>query len=86
MRAAGDPGLVQLLTVKQAAQRLACSAANLYSLIEAGDVAVVRVGARKGFRIDLRDLEAFIAQRKVRFEARAPQLFPSRVAVKHLKL
>lgn len=86
MRSADQQSATQLLTIKEAASRLACSRANLYSLIESGEVAVVRVGARKGFRIDERDLASFIAKRKVRFEVRQRTLLPSRIAAKHLKL
>lgn len=75
---------VRLLTVKQAASRMACSPANVYGLIEKGELAVVQVGARKGYRVDLRDLEAFIGDRKFRFHAPRPAL-PVK-PLKHLRL
>ena len=75
---------VQLLTVKQAAFRLCCSAANVYGLIETGVLGVVQVGKRKGYRIDLRDLDAFVQNRKFRFQA--PQAAAPKRTLKHLKL
>ncbi|HMP06201.1 MAG TPA: helix-turn-helix domain-containing protein [Lacipirellulaceae bacterium] len=75
---------LQLLSVKQAAARLCCSAANVYGLIETGVLPVVRVGRHKGYRLDLRDLDAFIAERKFRIgQAASP---PRRTKLKHLKL
>lgn len=78
-----DFGDLQLLTIKQAANRLCCSAANVYALIETGVLAVVQVGRRKGYRIDLRDLEAFIQSRKFRYEA--PPVTKRTKALKHLR-
>lgn len=75
---------VQLLTVKQAANRLCCSAANVYALIETGRLAVVSVGKSKGYRIDLRDLEAFVNQRKFRFQTPRPVV--PKTTLKHIKL
>jgi len=74
---------IQLLTVTQAADRLCCSAANVYALIEAGAIAIVQVGKRKGYRIDLRDLEAFVSDRKYRYAAARPMQSQGRL--KHLK-
>lgn len=84
MKAVEPDDRLQLLSVKQAAVRLCCSAANVYSLIEGGELAVVRVGRQKGYRIDLRDLDAFIADRKFRIGKVAPP--PRRTTLKHLKL
>ncbi|HEX6964099.1 MAG TPA: helix-turn-helix domain-containing protein [Lacipirellula sp.] len=82
---ANEPGdRLQLLTVKQTAARLCCSLANVYALIEKGELAVVRVGQQKGYRIDLRDLDAFVGERKFRFATAAPK--PRRSTLKHLHL
>lgn len=78
-----NPAEPRLLSVKQTAQSLACSVANVYALIEAGELAVVNVGKSKGYRIDRRDLEAFIQQRKFRFETPRPKL-PT-VRLKHIR-
>ena len=57
----------RLLTNKQAAQRLCCSAACVYSLIATGELPIVRIGPQKGYRVDVRDLDAFISDRKFRY-------------------
>lgn len=77
---------LQLLTVKQAAAKLCCSVANVYALIESGSLAIVTVGKRKGYRIDLRDLDSFVQGRKIRYQV--PQKLTSRTRfnLKHLKL
>lgn len=74
---------LQLLTVRQTASRLGCSAANVYSLIECGDLPIVRVGRHKGYRVDIRDLDGFIYGRKFRYQG--PMLKPSQTRLKHLK-
>lgn len=81
--APGADDRLRLLTVRQAAERLACSPANVYALIEAGDLPVVPVGKRKGYRLDERDLVRFVQGRK--FVLR-PAETPGRVRLKHLKL
>lgn len=73
----------RLLTVKQAALQLGCSPANVYSLIERGELPIVRIGRHKGYRVDVRDLDAFVNGRKVRFRSAAPQL--PRQPLKHLR-
>lgn len=73
-----------LLRVRDAAKRLACSPATIYALIEASELPVVQVGRRKGYRIDPRDLDAFVSARKFRFEA--PPAAPPPKGLKHLKL
>jgi len=78
-----DIGDLQLLTVKQTAKRLCCSLANVYALIDAGALAIVQVGKSKGYRIDLRDLEAFVCRRKFRFQVSQPRSKP--ISLKHLK-
>ena len=73
-----------LLTVREAADWLACSQANVYALVEKGELPVVPVGRRKGYRIDRRDLEAFVDRRKFRFQA--PPAARPKERLKHLKL
>lgn len=89
----GDRGLIsecepgdrlQLLSVRQTAARLHCSAANVYALIEGGELPVVRVGRQKGYRIDLRDLDSFVSNRK--FRLGSPKKNLPRRPLKHLKL
>ena len=75
----------QLLTVRETATRLRCSATNVYSLIDKGELPVVRVGNAKGYRIDIRDVDAFVHRRK---EAKAStQVKPptSRPKLKHIR-
>ena len=74
---------LQLLTVKQTAKKLCCSIANVYGLIEKGTLAVVQVGKSKGYRIDLRDLEGFIQQRKFHFQVPHPVI--QKANLKHIK-
>lgn len=75
---------VRLLTVRQAAKQLGCSTANVYALIDEGELAVVQVGRRNGYRIDVHDLAQFIDGRKFRSAARAPVQRPARL--RHIKL
>lgn len=74
----------RLLTIKQTAEQLACSEANVYALVGAGQLPFVRVGKRKGLRIDSRDLHEFIESRKVQYERARPT--PPRPRLKHIKL
>jgi excisionase family DNA binding protein len=74
----------RLLTIKQTAEQLACSEANVYALISAGQLPFVRIGRRKGLRIDTRDLEDFIESRKVQYEQARPT--QPRPRLKHIKL
>ena len=78
-----DSNELQLVNVRQAAKKLCCSVANVYALIEAGALAVVQVGRSKGYRIDLRDLEAFIQQRKFHFQV--PRSVRPATRLKHIK-
>ncbi|MCA9076963.1 MAG: helix-turn-helix domain-containing protein [Planctomycetaceae bacterium] len=74
----------RLLTIKEAAQVLCCSEANVYALKEAGELPFVCVGVRKGYRIDSFDVEAFIDRKKTNKVA-APVRTP-RPRLKHLRL
>ncbi len=74
---------LSLLTVKQAASCLCCSQANLYSLIERGELPVVQIGVHKGYRIDRRDLELFIEGRKFRYRSEAQPI--PKGTLKHLR-
>ena len=75
---------VQLLSVNAAAVLLGCSRANIYGLIEAGELPVVAVGKSRGYRIDRRDIEAFIDRRKTCKGARKPAPPPPRPRLKHI--
>jgi excisionase family DNA binding protein len=72
-----------LLTIKQAAQRLSCSAACVYALVASGELPVVRIGLHKGYRVDIRDLDAFVSDRKFRYRPE-PVRIP-KVKFKHLR-
>lgn len=73
-----------LLTVRQVSEQLRCSVANVYGLIQDGELPYVPTGRRKGYRIDPADLERFIQERKIE---RTPQpKRPPRPRLKHIKL
>lgn len=74
----------RLLTVAEAARFLGCSEANVYGLIAAGDLPSVRVGRRKGIRLDRQDLEAFIESRKQQRTATPRSV--TRSKLKHIRL
>lgn len=84
MRQPDVPDDWKLLTVKQAAARLGCCVTNVYALIASGALAVVQVGRRKGYRVDLRDLDDFVQQRKFCLQPATPP--PPKAPLKHLKL
>ncbi len=73
-----------LLTIKQAAKRLACSEANLYAFLEQGQLPYLTIGKRKGYRIDPPDLDDFIKNQKVQRDASKPR--SPRPRLKHIKL
>lgn len=75
---------LQLITIRQAAKQLCCSVANVYSLVESGRLAVIPVGRCKGYRIDVRDLNAFIQEHKFRFQV--PPKKPMATKLKHVRL
>ena len=56
-------GIIRLLTVAQAAEALALSERSIRSLIAAGSLPIVRVGAR-GVRVHPEDLRRFIEERR----------------------
>jgi excisionase family DNA binding protein len=58
--------MVKLLKLREVAAQLNCSLSNAYSLIEAGELPVHRIGLKKGLRVSSADVEAFLA--KVRQE------------------
>jgi len=72
-----------LLTIKETAQRLRCKRANVYALIASGELPVVRIGLQKGYRIDARDLEGFVNDRKFRYRPQPARL--PRPRLKHLR-
>ncbi len=74
----------KLLTVADVAQCLGCSEANVYALLEAGELPYVPIGKSKGYRIDPADLERFIGSRKVRNEGAKPKA--PRPRLKHIRL
>ncbi len=72
------------MSVREVADRLGCSQANVYGLINRGFLPVIRVGRSKGYRVDPNDLEAFLRQRKVQYEAAEP--VAPRPRLKHIKI
>jgi excisionase family DNA binding protein len=75
---------LRLLTVKETADWLGCSEANVYSLLEKGELPYVSVGRRKGYRIDPTDIAEFIRRRKAWNQPAQPHL--PRPRLKHLRL
>jgi excisionase family DNA binding protein len=76
----------RLLTVTETAAVLGCSRANVYGLIEAGELPVIAVGKSRGYRIDCRDIDEFIERRKTCKEGRRPAPPATRPRLKHIKL
>lgn len=74
----------RLLTVGAAAEALGCSEANIYALIDAGELPFVSIGRRKGYRIDAADIAAFVERRKQQKAVATPRL--SRPRLKHIRL
>lgn len=75
----------RLLTIKEVAQFLGCSEANIYALKTAGELPFVQVGVRKGYRIDSRDLDVFLERRKTQSETPAPRKVQT-PRLKHIRL
>ncbi len=76
----------RLLTISGAAELLSCSRANVYGLIDAGDLPVITVGKSRGYRIDVRDIEEFLERRKVCKDRAQPKPPAPRPRLKHIKL
>ena len=74
-----------LLTIREAAAWLRCSATNVYALIDSGELPYICVGNSKGYRIDRRDLEAFVDARKVAKPGVRRNGSPVRPKLKHIK-
>ena len=51
---------IKLLRVNQVAERLSVSKMGVYNLIHAGKLRSVRVGEKKGYRIEEAELEKFV--------------------------
>jgi excisionase family DNA binding protein len=51
------------LTVVQVAERLNCSVGHVYNLINAGHLAVLRIGKTRGLRIAPEDLALYLEER-----------------------
>ena len=74
-----------MLTLREVAERLNCSLANVYALIEAGKLSAVCVGARgKGYRVSESALGVFLAENRVETAEEPPKA--PRLKLKHLKL
>ena len=81
---AHDQPAPQLMTIREVADRLSCSKGNVYGLINRGLLPVIRIGKSKGYRVDPNDLETFLRQRKVQYEAAEP--IAQRPRLKHIKV
>lgn len=76
--------LDQLLTIADVARILVCSEANVYALIEAGQLPYVAVGKSKGYRVAPKDLTQFIERRRIQHDN--PKEKVPRPRLKHIKL
>jgi excisionase family DNA binding protein len=76
----------RLLTVKETATLLGCSRANVYALIDAGELPVISIGKSRGYRIDRQDIEQFIERRKTCKGGRKPAPPAPRPKLKHIRL
>ena len=75
----------RLLTITAAAEFLGCSRANVYGLIDAGELPVIAIGKSRGYRIDRRDIEEFLVRRKIH-KGGQPARPTTRPRLKHIKL
>ncbi len=67
-----------LLRLSEVAERLKCSISNVHNLKDAGKLAVISTGASgKGYRVELEELERFIAQQRVEIVRQIPP-FPKK--------
>lgn len=58
----------KFLDVRNAANRLNCTPAHVYTLIKDGRLKAINIGERKGIRIDEKDISDFLASREVKPE------------------
>lgn len=65
-------GAERLLPVSVVARRLGCSPVNVYRLIGRGDLACVRIGPCKGYRVPESAVEALI---RARFQSENRKIF-----------
>ncbi|MFN0196148.1 MAG: helix-turn-helix domain-containing protein [Planctomycetaceae bacterium] len=76
------------LTVQDVAKQLRISPSSVYLLVESGQLAHVRIGARRGaIRISEEDLTEYLTEHhQGRSTERATPLPVTRVTLKHIKL
>ncbi len=55
---------IRLYTMSEVASRLRCGLSSVYQLAEGGDLAVTRLGAKKGLKVTGSDLFAFLESRR----------------------
>ena len=77
---------LKLLTISEVAVVLGCSAANVYRLIDTGELPVIAVGKSRGYRIDRRDIDEFINRRKTRNVGEKSHTPIPRPRLKHIRL
>ena len=64
-----------LLRLSEVAEQLKCSVSNVHNLKAAGMLAVISTGASgKGYRVELAELERFIAQQRVEIVRQIPPI------------
>ena len=64
MKEKGEPEMGKRLRIKAVAARLDCTEKHVYRLIDQGKLPAIRVGERRGLRIDESDLLAYEALRR----------------------
>ncbi len=75
-----------LLTVKETAERLSCSASNVYALASSGELECYRIGRGKsGLRFSDEQIQTFLEKRKMggQPQKEPPALRP--IKLNHLK-
>ncbi|MDA7980916.1 MAG: helix-turn-helix domain-containing protein [Pirellulales bacterium] len=77
--------LQPLLTVTEVARILVCSEANVYALIDRGELPWIQTGLSKGYRIDPTDLDVFLRSRKKR-NGSGPKRKALRPRLKHIRI
>lgn len=83
MQRCHTPSTPELVTLKETAELLGCSLSNVYALVHAGELPVVCTGRCKGYRVEVRDLDAFIGSRKLRYQRPVPKVPPR--PLKHIR-
>ncbi len=85
MASRDKPADVNLLTVKDVAERLNVSPSLVYQLVESGKLPVHRIGTGRGtIRVSQSDLESYLAG--CHTQTRSPSLVSRKTKLKHIHL